>query len=141
MHKNDKKIRALLDLVESKKETLGEKPKGNWKTNCVWNLEKNFVNINTIPDVETCVVLLANLISKESYRLSAFDLLEIEPFDTKYCGFLYDDWAHDFKLRASMIKWEEKNRELKKLEEKLNSMKSDDAKTEDTLEDIKKLLS
>ena len=56
-------------------------------------------------------------------------------------GFSFNEWVHDLKLRASIIKWDVEKKKLNKLESKLKDLRSDDAKTEDSLSDIMSELS
>jgi len=51
-----------------------------------------------------------------------------------------DTWIADIKQRANVIRWDEESRKLRKLNEKLEKLKSEDARTAEALADISALL-
>jgi len=133
----DKKIKDMLKKIGSKRETLGDKPRAAWKTNCIFKKGNTpHVNINVINSVEDCIIAVGSMVNEESGRDKAAKLLGVEGVITSFAGFCFNDWVHDFKLKASMLNWDIEKKKLNFLEEKLSDLRSEDAKTEDALEDI-----
>ena len=143
MSKNDSKIRDMIKLIDTKKKSLGERPRGSFKTNCLfkYGADSKAVNLNTIHKVEECVRLVAILVSEKNSIKEASDLLGVAFESVQYCGYAFEDWLHDFKLKSSALSWEEEKRKLDILESKLKDLRSEDAKTEDALSDIMKDIS
>lgn len=132
MGKNDEQISTLLKSIETKKAAIGVKPRGAWKTNAIFKYdEKNHLNLNTINQIDVCVEAVAFLLQKQTFRKQAADLLGVKLDDPTN-----EDYLHDFKLRASMIAWENEKRKLDALEQKLKDLRSEDAKTADAISDI-----
>ena len=135
VNENDKKIKALLSATEAKRKELGTKPKPVWKTNGV--IEST--NINTINSTDKCVVLASRLMLEMSSTRDACEFLGVPLKGSEHAGYLKDA-LDDLKLRAQIVLWEAKKKELQTLEKRLKDLRSSDAKTEDALADISKLL-
>jgi uncharacterized protein YlaN (UPF0358 family) len=58
----------------------------------------------------------------------------------QYNGFSAVDYIEDFKTRISLIKWNQKKELLTNTEKKLQSLVSEEARTEMELDSISKLL-
>lgn len=137
MAKNDDKIKAVLKTIESKREKLGTKPANNLKTNGVLIKEPgSHLNLNTINDIKTCVDTVAFILQKKNLIEESVKLLEIEYADYTFNGYSFEDWLCDFKLRASIITWNQEKKKLTALEKKLKDLRSEDAKTDDAISDI-----
>ena len=143
MAKNDDMIKQLMSKVAAQKESLGTKPKVSWKTNGVFKFEdgKDYFNINTVQNSEPLVKALAYLLQRSSLYEEASKRLEVPvPSDLGFGGYSVQEWTEDFKLRISVLKWEEKKRQLDETEKKLAALVSEEARTEMELEKIAKSL-
>lgn len=133
MSKNDEKVRALLTEINVKRTELGEKPKATWTSNGLIRLEGfTEVNLNVLNSLEKCVAITSRVLKEKEAIEKASDFLELPPVSVGHL----DDYLKDLKLKASQLKWEEENKKLKKLEEKLKELRSEDARVEDALSDI-----
>lgn len=140
MKKNDNAIKKLLIQIEEKKVQLGNRPRAVWLTNGIFKRNsQNYYNIN-ISDEERCVNLLTILLKEKGFTQQAYDLLNITFIELKWDGFTFEEWLHDLKMRVSILLWQKEKAKLNKLEEKLNILRSVDAKTEDAISDIVKEL-
>lgn len=142
MAKNDDMIKQLMAKVAVQKEALGAKPKVSWKTNGVFKFDdKEYFNINTVQSSEPLVRALAYLLQKSSMYSEASKQLDVPvPEDMGFGGYSVYEWSQDFKLRLSVLKWEEKKRQLEDTEKKLAALVSEEARTEMELEKIAKSL-
>ena len=132
MSNNDAKIKTLLSTIETKRANLGTKPKAVWKTNGVLKFnDGTHMNINAVTHTDRCVEAVAYLLGQQSFVKEAQKLLGVE-----YESLAIDDYLQDFKLRASILKWESEKRKLEVLENKLKDLRSEDAKTSDAISDI-----
>jgi hypothetical protein len=128
--KNDKKIKEYLTLIEAQKQSLGTKPRASWLTNGLLKYNGEAVNINTVMSVEKCVEIVSHLLKEQYFNDKAYAYLGLDPASAD-SGYL-----QDFKLRAAMLVWDNKNAKLKALEAKLKELRSEDAKTSDAISDI-----
>lgn len=136
MQNNDAQITQLLTTIETKKNQIGTKPKALLKSNGILKFDDGtHVNINTINDTERCLDIVSTLLSKQNFRKNAATLLDIP-----YVANNVEDYLEDFKLRTKQIVWDNENKKLALLEQKLKDLRSEDAKTSDTLNDILKAL-
>lgn len=132
MAKNDDKVKELLSVIEKKKNEIGAKPKAAWKSNGIFKQgDGSHVNINTVNDIAKCVDVLAHLLKEQTFRKQASEMLGMEYSDPSV-----EDYIHDYKLRASMVKWDNEKKKLDILEGKLKDLRSEDAKTEDAISAI-----
>lgn len=137
---NDAVIKDLLQKVEDQKASLGTKEKVAWNTNGVFKYRGgDFFNLNTVTDPTVLANALAVLISQESSFKDACKRLGIKA-DYKWDGYAVSDWEEDFLTRMRVIEWDKKKKTLDTTKAKLNTLVSEEAKTEMELEDIKKLL-
>ena len=141
MAKNDEKIKEFLTKIISKKTSLGAKPKANYKTNCIIKLadDDRGVNLNTINSVDKCINLAAKAFLNKSMYSEACKFLEVPAKDSSKLSET-NDILDDLKLRTKMIVWEIEKKNLGAMENKLKDLRSEDAKTEDALSDISKIL-
>ena len=138
---NDQKIKHLLQKVTEQRNALGEKPKAAWRTNGIFKYTAgNHFNLNTITEKSFLVDALASLLELSSQRKSAFDILGVPYSEFVYNGYTIQEYIEDFKLRCSIIDWEEKKKLLTETEKKLKSLVSEEARTEMELESLSKLL-
>jgi len=142
MSKNDDKIKQLMKVVEEKRDALSTKPKAAWCTNGIFKYDDGggHFNLNTVTDPSALVDALAHIISNKNSLQAAADMLGVPLHEIQYDGYSVEEWAADFKLRIDMLKWDEEKKKLTKLQRQLDSLISEDAKTEMALEEIAKAL-
>lgn len=137
---NDAKIKEYREKIKAKRAELGEKPRPHYETNGLIVLPDNHkVNINLLSTVEACVDVVQQLLTKANAFNKANELLStnIECTFGKYT--LYQ-CVGDIKTRVHMIEWEAGKKTLDAMDRKLAELLSNDAKTEDTINNIAKEL-
>jgi len=141
MSKHDDKIKQLLTKIEADKKNLGTKPKVSLNTNGLFRYDNsNHFNLNTISDPGYLVRALGFLLEKETTQMEAAKRLGIDDYVFDWKGYSLKDWEGDFKLRAANIVWNGKQKKLQALQKKLKDLRSEDAKTDDALGEIEKML-
>lgn len=142
MSANDSKIKEMLNLVNSKRDKLGERPKPHYESNGLIDLKDGSkpVNINTLTDLVSCVEVSVKVLNTVHGYQKAIDYLGLNDETIDFNKNKLDKWLVDLKVRSSILKWEIENKKLKALESQLKDLRSEDAKTEDALDSISKLL-
>lgn len=141
MSKNDDKIKALLNKVETQQKDLGTKPKAAWQTNGIFKYpDGRFFNLNTTQDTQTLVEALAILLEKQSCKKQAAERLGVSSKEFVWDNYPISDWEQDFKKRIEIINWNDKKNQLDETKKKLNCLVSEEAKTEMELADIENQL-
>lgn len=134
MGKNDDRILELKKQVENKKKEIAkENVKFVPETNLVIEINGIKTNINVLneKDLKSLLVIL------NMYRMSSADL-EMNDFDIS--GYKVDEWMNDVRAKINMKTLKNEEAELKRLEEKLDKLLSEDKKTELELDSIAALL-
>ena len=134
MSKNDDRILELKKQVENKKKEIAKKNvKFVPETNLVIEINGIKTNINVLneKDLKSLLVIL------NMYRMSAIDL---KMNDFEISGYKVDQWMNDVKSKINMKTLKNEEAELKRLEEKLDKLLSEDKKTELELDSIATLL-
>lgn len=129
MATNDEQILALKSKIDEKKKALGKSERFSPITNCVLPINGQSVNINVLDKNG----LQQFLIMLNSWKLSAIDL-KLE--DVKFGGYVLDDWINDIQSKLAVMDRSSEVAKLKKLEERLTELLSDDKKIELELGDI-----
>lgn len=138
---NDAVIKELLQKVEEQKNGLGTRTKVAWVTNGIFKRDANsFFNLNTVVDVSVLANALGFLISQEGAFHEACKRLGVKS-EYKWDGYTVEDWEEDFRTRISIIEYDKRKKTLDATRQKLNSLVSEETRTENELEEIKKLLS
>jgi hypothetical protein len=140
MSTNDDKIKELLNQLNDKKNKLGKRERHVLETNGLLKIDDKSFNINTINNPNVIVELLANLISRENNYNEAAKRLNIQSQFT-WNGYTIEQWETDFRNRLNVIEYDRKLKELKELENRLNSLISDDGKTSLEIDNISGVLS
>ena len=141
MAKQDGKIKKLLTKIEADKKKLGTKPRLSWNTNCMFRYDdSNRLNLNTVKDTGVLVDALAFLLGKQAARDEAATRLGVKLQSFKWFGYSLKDWEDDFKLKAQTIEWNAQQKKLVALQSQLKELRSEDAKTDEALSDIEKML-
>jgi hypothetical protein len=141
MSKNDSAIKELLQKVEEQKVSLGNKERVTWLTNGIFKKDASyFFNINTVTDPIVLATALGFLIVQHDGFNSACEKYLGIKGEFKWDGYSIGDWIEDFKTRIRVIEYDRKKKVLDATKAKLNSLVSEEARTEMELNDIKKLL-
>lgn len=143
MSKNDDKIKELLTKISDKKEKLGTKPKANWKTNGLLDIDSTRININVINSLDKCIEIASKIIHEINLYRAACAALEIPSWESrdgdKRLTYIKDA-LDDIKLRTKIIVWENDKKKLVAMEKQVKDLRSADAKTADALSEIESSL-
>jgi len=141
MSKHDDKIKQLLSKIETDKKNLGKKPKVSLNTNGLFRFDNsNHFNLNTVSDSGYLVRALGFLLEKETTQREAAKRLGVDDYVFDWKGYSLKDWEGDFKLRADSIVWNARQKKLAALQKQLKTLRSEDAKTDEALGEIEKML-
>ena len=121
---NDKKIRELKDAIQKQIEEMPKIEK-DFKTNLSLTFYGTYYNLNVVPEND----LMELLIRLYNYN-QAIDALKLENFTLS--NYSVPDWMDDIHNTRLA--------ELRKNYNKIDSMLSDTAKTEDFLNDLESFL-
>ena len=134
MNKNDERILELKEQINEKKKLISEKKvRFIPETNCILNIDGMTINLNVCPD-DTLLLLLIRL---NSYLMSARDL---DVTDFKISGYSVTSWIKDIESKLDVSNLRNEGANLKKMENKLNMLLSNDKKTELEIDEIAALL-
>lgn len=128
MRENDKSIIALKADIENKRKNVGTKPTFSPKTKCMFTFNGVNYNINVLKqsELEVLHVQLNNLV--ESAKEFNYDLY----IDS--C--LVTDLIDDVVSKLSVIKYNNGIKKFEQIENKLDSLMSEDIKTELALKEL-----
>lgn len=123
----------MKEKIEEKKKQLAQSAKPfTPKTNCSLELAGTRFNLH-VSDKPTLTNILLSL---NSMRLSAIDLGMVDIVDA--CGFKLTDWIDDVKMKLMIVDRKNEEARLKVMEQKLESLMSEDKRVELELEKIVK---
>ncbi len=128
MKENDKSIIELKASVKNKRDSFGVKPTFSPKTKCMFTFNGVNYNINVLKqsELELLHIQLNNLV--ETAKEFNYDLY----IDS--C--LVTDLIDDVKSKINVIKYNNGIKKFEQLENKLDSLMSEDIKTELSLKEI-----
>jgi len=133
MKKTDKKIKELFDLVQEKKLAIEKAERPCWNTGGGFSYSANSahdrVNIQTLNDSRKIVEMYAFLIDREEKLEKASKKLGVD-YTFTWLGFTIDEWESDFQTRINQITIQEKRKELKEFEARLNIVISPELKAQ-----------
>ena len=133
--KNDERIIELKKVIEKKREELNNMhSRFAPKTNCILQLDGETYNLNVSTQNLTYLLIKINALIKsaESLNMSAEEVT--------ISGFSLAEWFDDIKSKKDSIDYRDKKRELTTIENKLNSLLSDDKQTELQIDVLEALL-
>lgn len=130
---NDEMILKLKEQIANRKAEFDKLPKNFVaETSCIY-IDDSGEKFNLrVMNVDQLIPLRVKL---HMYEMSAMDL-EISINDFTVSGFTVDKWMHDIQGRLDEIKRRDAEKELKADEKLLDSLLSEDKKTELALKDI-----
>ena len=138
MKTTDVKIRQLLEKVNQKKQEIKDAERPTWKTNCnfVWQGER--FNVQTADEEQLVAAFGYLLVTASAHELAAEQLSVCIKY--RHAGFSLEQWKHDFLVRLSQVKINDKKRELETMEKRLAAIVSPELRAQMELEDIEKSL-
>lgn len=130
---NDEMILKLKEQIANRKAEFDKLPKNFVaETSCIY-IDDSGEKFNLrVMNVDQLIPLRVKL---HMYEMSAMDL-EISINDFTVSGFTVDKWMHDIQGRLDEIKRRDAEKDLKADEKLLDSLLSEDKKTELALKDI-----
>jgi len=131
---NDEKILQLKAQIKEKKSKLKGKKRFTPVTNCSLELRGIRYNLN-VSNKEQLTTLLLEL---NLFKMSAIDL-DLED-EYVVSGFSIDEWIKDIKAKLEIIKYEEEDRKLKLLENKLHVLLSSEKQVSLAIEEIESMI-
>ena len=142
MAKNDERIKKFIAAVEKKKKALGKKPRSTWNTNAVFKYPDGeyHVNLNTIGKASGLVAPLAYLLEKSRSSTEAAERLGVPVPEFTHDGYTIEQWEEDFKTRIVNIEYDAKKKEFEAAKKELNSLISEDGRTDIALDKLAKNL-
>jgi len=140
--KNDALVEQLLKKVEEKKAQIKKIKNPSFKTNLSLPIDGTAIriNLNAAAAPELLFKILVDLetrIEKSEGVAKKYDLV----FDNAWYGYTLEDWRDDVVLKIKQSQAQCQVNELREVEKKLNSLMSEDKRTNMELENLSKLLS
>ncbi|MHA2063047.1 MAG: hypothetical protein ACXABY_01575 [Candidatus Thorarchaeota archaeon] len=136
---NDAQIKKLRSRIETKRKALGPKPKIAYATSALLPLGDKRINFNVLSSVADCVAVASDLVAMEYHTEQANRRLDTDVL-VKVGNHSVYEWIEDLKQRVSLLEWEAGKRQLDSMDKKLSELRSEGAKTSDTIADIAALL-
>ena len=138
--KNDVLVSQLLKKVEEKKAQIQRIKNPSFKTNLSLPVDGTTTRINlNVASPELLFRILVDLetrIEKSQGVAEKYDLV----FDNSWHGFTLEDWSDDVILKIRQNQSQRQVNELREVEKKLNSLMSEDKRTNIELEKLSELL-
>ena len=135
----DEKALALLEEVKAKKERISSLAKIAYETKLTFTMpDGKQINMNTVQDVNKLIYYFSVIKNQIDLMESSAKFLGVEKFDNKFEGFTLEEWATDFKSKIDLINLKQMKEDLRRKEEKLNNLISDDKRKELEFENILK---
>ena len=134
--KNDERILNLKKQIADQKEGLGKEKRFVPITTCILELFGSKINLHTLITVKDANKVLLEL---NMYSMSGGDL-GIDEDEIAISGFKLSEWIHDVEMKRDSLIYKNEYAKLKKLEEQLDKLLSDDKKTELEIDNIAALL-
>lgn len=135
MSKNDSKIMTLKAKIDEKRKLLSTTPKFIPETNCSIEIDGTRYNLHAASKSDL-ILLLCKLYSlnESAKALCCEDELVIS-------GYTASIWIADIRSRLENIEYSNEMKKLQSLESRLDSMLSDDKKTELEIDSIEAMIS
>ncbi len=133
MRENDEKILSLKSAIEEKRKNLGKETRFVPLTKCVFILDGKTYNIHTLGlnDLDYLTVYM-------TMWKQAGDVCKLKPLIQGYSA---SDWQQDLINRKSVIQHNEKVKELNILQAKLDTLLSNECRTQLEIDSIADFIS
>lgn len=140
----DDQTLEMIALVKKQQDEITQAERPNFITNMLFSyLERpsDGVNLNVESNIRNLICYASYLIEKtKTYNEASTQLGVTDPPQFTWCGFTFQDWLHDIRLRIGKIQIAVKKKKLEALKERLNLIISPELKRQMELEAIKKEL-
>jgi len=133
-NKNDTTILVLKKQIQEKKDALKATEKFSPVTNCSLEIDNVRYNIHVLTKDQ----IVPLLIELNSYKISAEALGLLNDYNIS--GFSLKEWIQDLQAKLMNVNRKVEEDRLRKLEEKLHNLLSNETKVELEIEEIKSLL-
>jgi uncharacterized ubiquitin-like protein YukD len=130
---NDEKIIELKKQVKTRKAKLNKSKRFAPVTNCILDFEMVKYNLQVLTKEQ----LIKLAVKLNTYVMSEKDL-EIE--EQKYSGYTLEEWIGDIMSKLDVLSVKDQEKQLKKLEDKLTLLLSNEKKVELEIDEIESLL-
>ena len=125
----DEIVRGLLVKLKQQQaelDNLKGQIQSSWKTHCSFTTTPN--NASTKKNIQVCseeeiFQFVQHVLQLRASHFDAEEFLGMS-FPQEYLGHAYGDWEHDLKKRMDMIRVTKREKELKELEQRINSVVS-----------------
>ena len=143
MAKYDARVQKLIEEVKKRRASISKTEKATWITNGSFryfehSTEGSF-NLQTVTDEIVLAKALAFLIDREGAFKEACKRLDAKG-DFLWLGYSVLDWESDFKTRLAKVRLTSERKKLAAVEKQLESLMSDELKTDIQLTEIEKML-
>ena len=135
----DQTVLLLIEKVKEKKSQIQKVENPSWKTNCVFTLGGDKINIRTLQTVSELVSIASAVRARETSWKEVIEELGVKE-DCVVCDYSPNDWMSDIKTRVNKININMDKRNLAKLEERLDKIISPELRAKMELEAIEKEL-
>lgn len=136
------KLQIGLDLVREKLNNIEKIETTSWKTSRCFGFSsssksKANIDISSVTSVEFLIQILSHIcLQEESYNKTA-EYLRLKEYPAfRYLGHSAEDWAHDIKLRISIINIDKEKSKLSDAKRKLESLMTNEDKINNVLSDL-----
>ncbi|MCP3683181.1 MAG: hypothetical protein GY861_10860 [bacterium] len=126
---SDSRVIELRKVISTKTLALGEEPKAKYKTNL--KCDKGNILVLSLPQI---VDVLADTLFKQEKLQHAANLIGCKLNED------YSDLIDDLTLRGKILQYKESKKELEKLNIKLDSLRSEELRRTDELDDLEAIL-
>lgn len=126
---SDKRVLALREVIAQKEKALGTEPKAVYKTNLSYD-KRNILTLDLL-GVRDCI---AEVLYKVEKLKQANDLLGTD------LPIQLEDTLADLVLRGKILSYKAKVTEITNLKIKLDTLRSEDLRISDELDDLESLL-
>lgn len=140
---DDAVMELLVTVQEKKAEIKSLKKRPQWKTNCSFGIDPDSThdrkNIQVERNPRTIVNWYVFLLEMEERHAQASHELGL-PVDLTHLAYPIADWKDDLKARANQLIVEQKQKEMEKLDTRVNMLVSPDQRRAMELEALQQIL-
>lgn len=136
---NDAKIQAMLKQIETKKKEVSKIERFVPETSMTIDVAGTRYNLNTVTDTAKFIEITAHLISQKTNWDAANKTLGTT-IEFSSGGFSLEQWVSDIQGRLKQVSLRQKKQAISEMEKKLESLMSNDLRTELELSKLEEIL-
>lgn len=136
---NDAKIQAMLKQIETKKKEVSKIERFVPETSMTIDVAGTRYNLNTVTDTAKFIEITAHLISQKTNWDAANKILGTT-IEFSSGGFSLEQWVSDIQGRLKQVSLRQKKQAISEMEKKLESLMSNDLRTELELSKLEELI-